>query len=164
MISKTLSAFAVTVTLAASSLAPSIAFAQFPPPPPMAPAGPPPMAPAAPPAVAGPGPAALGGPRLGPAAGPRADLAARGVGGGPAVVSAARTTAINVGHGGFYRYGGVHGYGHGYGYGARAASYAGAYAAGAYAGYAYGGARSSYYSSSDCYYVYRRHRRYLVCD
>lgn len=25
-----------------------------------------------------------------------------------------------------------------------------------------GGARSSYYSSNDCYYVYRGHRRYLI--
>ena len=80
-------------------------------------------------------------------------------------MNAARTTAINIGSAGNYRYGGVHGYGHG----ARAASYAASYAAGAYAGYAYagyayGGARSSYYASSDCYYVYRRHRRYLVCD
>ena len=72
-------------------------------------------------------------------------------------MNAARTTAINIGSAGNYRYGGVHGYGHG----ARAASYAAGYA---YAGYAYGGARSSYYASSDCYYVYRRHRRYLVCD
>ncbi|KRQ08366.1 hypothetical protein AOQ71_22365 [Bradyrhizobium manausense] len=159
MLSKTRSVLAFAATIAASSLAPSMAFAQFPPPPPMAPAGPPPIAAAAPPAFAGPGPAALGGPRLGPAAGPRADLAARGAGGGPTLVNAARTTAVNIGGAG-YRYGGVHGYG----YGARAASYAGAYAAGAYAGYSYGGARSSGYSSSDCYYVYRRHSRYLVCD
>ncbi|RXG90464.1 hypothetical protein [Bradyrhizobium zhanjiangense] len=159
MLSKTLSTFAVAVTVAASSLAPSVAFAQFPPPPPMAPAGPPPMAPAGPPALAAPGPAAPGpSPRLGPAAGPRIDLAARGAGGGPAVVGA-RTTAVNIGGAG-HRYGGEHGYG----YGARAATYAGAYAAGAYAGYGYEGTRSSYYSSSECRYVYSRHRRYLVCD
>ncbi|UWU94866.1 hypothetical protein [Bradyrhizobium sp. CB1015] len=77
-------------------------------------------------------------------------------------MSAARTTALNIGGSG-HRYGGEHGYG-GYGYGARAASYAGAYAAGAYAGYAYGGARSSYDTSGGCRYVYSRHRRYLVCD
>jgi hypothetical protein len=161
MPSKTLSTFAVAVTVAASSLAPSIAFAQFPPPPPMAPAGPPPMASAGPPALAGPGPAALGaaGPRLGPAAAPRADIAARGAGGGPALLGSARTTAVNIGGAG-YRHSGEHGYG----YGARAAAYAGAYAAGAYAGDAYGGTRSSDYSSSECRYVYSRHRRYLVCD
>ncbi|WP_439394584.1 hypothetical protein ACRQ5Q_35630 [Bradyrhizobium sp. PMVTL-01] len=122
------------------------------------------MAPAGPPAIAAPGPAAPvagPGPRLGPAAGPRVDLATRGAGGGPAVVGAARTTAVNIGGAG-NRYGGEHGYG--YGYGARAAAYAGAYAAGAYTGYAYGGARSSYDTSGDCRYVYSRHRRYLVCD
>ncbi|MDA9430209.1 hypothetical protein [Bradyrhizobium sp. CCBAU 51627] len=139
MLSKSLSTLAVAVTVAASSLASSVAFAQFPPPP-MAPAGPPPMAPAGPPALAASGPAAPGpGPLLGPAAGPRIDLAARGAGGGPAVVGVARTTAVNIGGAG-YRYGGEHGHG----YGARAAAYAGAYAAGAYAGYGYEGARSNY--------------------
>ncbi|MDF0493711.1 hypothetical protein [Bradyrhizobium yuanmingense] len=109
------------------------------------------MAPAAPPSFAGP-------PRPGPV--PRAGLAAQGVGGGPAVVNAARTAAINIGSVGGYRHAGEHGYG----YGPRAASYAASYAAGAYAGYVYGGAHSNYYASGDCYRVYRRHRRYLVCD
>lgn len=54
MLSKTLSAFTVAVTVAASLLVPTVAFAQFPPPPPMVPAGPPRMAPAVPPAFAGP--------------------------------------------------------------------------------------------------------------
>jgi hypothetical protein len=74
-------------------------------------------------------------------------------------VGAARTSAVNISGAG-HRYGGAYGYG----YGARAAAYAGAYAAGAYAGYAYRGTRSSYYSSSECGYVYTRHRRYLACD
>jgi hypothetical protein len=54
--------------------------------------------------------------------------------------------------------------GHRYGgsrYGYRAAYAAGAYAAGAYTGYAYG---RGYNSDSDCYSVYRRQRRILVCD
>jgi hypothetical protein len=54
--------------------------------------------------------------------------------------------------------------GHRYGgsrYGYRAAYAAGAYAAGAYTGYAYG---RGYNSDSDCYFVYRRQRRVLVCD
>ena len=163
MLSKTLSTCAVAVIVAASALVSTAVFAQFPPPPLKAPAGPSPMAPATLPTFAGPpqpGPVAGLGPRLGPAAGPRADLAARGVGGGPTVANAPRTTAVNIGGAGAYRYGGAHGYESG----ARAASYAGAYAAGAYAGYAYGGARTSEYSSSDCYYAYRGHRRYLVCD
>jgi hypothetical protein len=49
-------------------------------------------------------------------------------------------------------------------YGYRAAHAAAAYAAGATAGYAYGGSRYGYSSDSDCYYVYRRYRRILVCD
>jgi hypothetical protein len=113
MLSKTLSTLAVAVTVAASPLVPTAAFAQFPPPPPMAPPGPPPTVPATPPTFAGPpqpGPVAGPGPRLGAAAGPRADLAARGDGGGPTIVNAPRRTAANIGGAGAYRYGGAHGY------------------------------------------------------
>jgi hypothetical protein len=49
-------------------------------------------------------------------------------------------------------------------YGYRAAYTAGAYAAGATAGYADSGSRDGYSSDSDCYYVYRRYRRVMVCD
>ncbi len=106
------------------------------------------------------------GPRLGPSVGPPVDLPpTRNVGGGPAVASAARTTGVNIGGAGGYR----HGSARGDWYAARAASYAGAYVAGAYVGCAYvgcayGGERSSYYSSTDCYYAVRRYRRYLVSD
>jgi len=72
----------------------------------------------------------------------------------PAV--AARAASLSSSRSGGY------GYGHGgsrYGY--RAAYAAGAYAAGAYSGDGYG---REYSSGCDCYYVYSRSRRLLVCD
>lgn len=74
------------------------------------------------------------------------------------MASAVRGTSVT-----YNRFGGYGGYG-GSRYGERAAYAAGAYAAGATAGYAYGGSRYGYSSDSDCYYVYRRYRRVLVCD
>ncbi|WP_246207367.1 hypothetical protein [Bradyrhizobium rifense] len=51
----------------------------------------------------------------------------------------------------------------GYGrYGEARHGYRAAYAAGAYAAYAYSGSR--YSPDSDCYYVYRRYRRAMVCE
>jgi len=35
---------------------------------------------------------------------------------------------------------------------------------GAHTGYSYGSSNNSYYSDSDCYYTYTRHRRVLVCN
>ena len=101
-------------------------------------------------------------PRLGAGAGPRGDL--RGLGGvraggsdGPAVERSvqARSALVSDSRSGSYSHGGRR-----YGYGAT-------YAAGAYAGYAYGSygsSNNSYYSDSDCYYTYTRHRRVLVCN
>ncbi|TFV71439.1 hypothetical protein E4K64_26660 [Bradyrhizobium frederickii] len=144
---------AVTLGVAFATM-PAAAFAQFPPPPPMAS----PAVPAAGPPRPGPGPG-LGAPppRLGPAAVPRADPAARGLGRVPTVANSARAVSVNIGRGDYahHRLGT---------YGTRAASYAGAYAAGVYAGHAYDDSRSSYYASGNCAYVYRRHRRVLICD
>ena len=108
----------------------------------------------------GPPRAGLGGPapRLGAGPAPRGALAAAGRAGaagrgGPAVASAVRGTSVTYNRlGGYGRYGGSQ-------YGYRAA-----YAAGATAGYAYGGSRYGYSSDSDCYYVYRRYRRVMVCE
>jgi hypothetical protein len=160
---KTLLTLSVSVTLATISLAPTAVFAQFPGPPPMGPGGPPPIPAGGPPAFASPPPMGLGGaahvglggpaPRLG--AGPRGDLRALGgvrAGGrdGPAVARSvqARSASGSFSHGDGGRR---------YGYGA-------AYAAGAYAGYAYGSSNDGYYSDSDCYYAYSRHRRVPVCN
>ena len=164
MPSKRFLTFAVGVTLATISLASTVALAQFPLPPPMAPAGPPPMPAAGLPTFAGPSGrgADLGGtaPHLGPATGPRPDLAAtRRVGGAPAILNSTRAASVDIGHSGAY---GHHVGGARYDY--RAAHAAGAYAAGASAGYAYGRSRDGYYSGSDCQYIYRRHRRIPVCD
>lgn len=166
MVWKTLLTLSVSVTLAAVSMAPTAAFAQFPGgPPPIGPGGPPPIGAGGPPAFGGPprlGPvgaphAGFGGPalRLSADAGPRGDLRAlggvrTGGRGGPVVASSARSALVSYSRpGGYgYRYGG-------------AAYAAGAYAAGAYAGRAYSG---GYVSDSECSYVYRRHRRVLVCD
>lgn len=163
-----------SVILATISLLPSVAFAQFPPPPmggppPMA-GGPPPMGAGGPPAFAGRPPmgpgdaprAGLGGPgpHLGAGAGPRGNpgalAGARGGGRGPTVANSVRSASVSYGRSGSYGYGGSR-------YG-RAVYTAGAYAAGAYTGYAYGRSRNEYYSDSDCYYVYRWHRRTLVCN
>ncbi|TFV75822.1 hypothetical protein E4K64_14625 [Bradyrhizobium frederickii] len=147
---------AVLVSIA---LAPTASLAQFPPPPPMAAMGPPPVPAGGAPGLGGPPPIGAGGgmragapgpgPRLGAAAGPRGNFAA---------VGASRRALVTgrVSSGGYGRWGGrsYHGY--------RAAYVAGAYAAGAYAGHGYG--RSRYGYSDDCYYVYGRHRRVLVCD
>ena len=98
-------------------------------------------------------------PRLGAGAGPRGDL--RGLGGvraggsdGPAVERSvqARSALVSDSRSGSYSHGGRR-----YGYGAT-------YAAGAYAGYAYGSSNDGYYSDSDCYYAYRRHKRIPVCN
>ena len=102
-------------------------------------------------------------PRLGAGPGPRGDVRAlggvRAAGrGGPAAARSvqARSASVSYSRSGSYGDGGRR-----YGYGAAYA--AGAYAAGAYAGYGYG--RSNYgYSDSDCYYVYKRYRRILVCN
>jgi hypothetical protein len=147
---KTLLMLSVSVTLATISLAPT-ALAQFPGPPPMGPGGPPPIAAGGPPAFASPPPMGPGGapragfggpaPRLGAGAGPRGDL--RGAAGFGAAGSGGPAVGYGYGHGGS-RYG-----------------YRAAYAAGAYAAGAYG---RDYSSGSDCYYVYRRSGRVLVCD
>lgn len=163
----------VSGILATISLLPGVAFAQFPPPPmggppPMA-GGPPPMGAGGPPPFAARPPMAPGGgsragfggpgPRLG-AGGPRGNsgafAGARVSGRGPAAANSARSASVSYSRSGSYGYGGSR-------YG-RAAYAAGAYAAGAYTGYAYGSSRNGYYSDSDCYYVYRWHRRTLVCD
>lgn len=145
----------LTEMLAAVTLSPHAAFAQFPPPPPMA--GPPPPAAGSPPAFAARPPMGPGGAlRAGLGAGPalRGDLAAAGRG-GPAVANATRATSVTHTRGGGYgRYGESR-------YGYRAAYAASAYA-GAAAGYAYGSSR--YSSESDCYYIYRRYRRVMVCE
>ena len=171
---KTHLTLSVSVTLATISLAPTAVFAQFPGPPPMGPGGPPPIAAGGPPAFAGPPPVGPGGaahagfggpaPRLGAGAGPRGDLRALGgvrAGGrdGPAVARAvqARSLSVSDGRSGSFSHG----------YGGRRYGYGAAYAAGAYAGYAYGSygsSNNSYYSDSDCYYTYTRHRRVLVCN
>ena len=168
---KTLLTLSVSVTLATISLAPTAVFAQFPGPPPMGPGGPPPIAAGGPPAFASPPPmgpggaphAGLGGPapRLGAGAGPRGDLRALGgvrAGGrdGPAVARSvqARSASVSDSRSGSFSHG----------YGGRRYGYGAAYAAGAYAGYAYGSSNDGYYSDSDCYYAYRRHRRVLVCN
>jgi hypothetical protein len=107
--------------------------------------------------------AGLGGPapRLGAGAGPGGDLRALGgvrAGGrdGPAVARLvqARSASVNYSRSGSFRHG----------YGGRRYGYGAAYAAGAYAGHAYGSSSDGYYSDSDCYYVYSRHRRVLVCN
>ena len=110
--------------------------------------------------------AGLGGPapQLGGGAGPRGDLRVLGgvrAGGrdGPAVARAvqARSLSVSDGRSGSFSHG----------YGGRRYGYGAAYAAGAYAGYAYGSygsSNNSYYSDSDCYYTYTRHRRVLVCN
>ena len=167
-----------TMTLATMTLSPNAAFAQFPPPPlagppPIAAGGPPPLPAGGPPALAGrlpvgpvgPPRAGVGGlaPRLGAEPAPRGALAAAeraGVDGrgGPAVAGAVRGTPVTYNRfGGYGRYGETS-------RGHLASHAAGAYAAGATAGYAYGGSRYGYSSDSDCYYVYRRYRRILVCD
>lgn len=92
----------------------------------------------------------------GPRGNPCAYAGARGGGRGPAVASSARSASVSYGRSGSYGYGGSR-------YG-RAAYAAGAYAAGAYTGYAYGSSRYGSYSDSDCYYVFRRNRRVLVCN
>lgn len=167
---KTLLTLSVGVTLATISLAPTAVFAQFPGPPPMGPGGPPPIAAGGPPAFAGPPPMGPGGaahagpggpaPQLGAGAGPRGDLRAPGVraGGrdGPAVARSieARSALVSDSRSGSFSHG----------YGGRRYGYGAAYAAGAYAGYAYGSSNDGYYSDSDCYYAYGRHRRVLVCN
>ncbi len=164
MFRKTLLTLSISATLATISLAPSAAFAQFPPPPPTAAGGPP--------ALAGPPPMGSGGapragfggppPRLGAGPAPRGDLRALGGGrGAPAVASATRSASVSYNR--FGGYSGNHGYRHGgsrYGYRAAYTTYA----VGAHADYAYGRSRYGYDSDSDCYYVYRRYRRVLVCD
>ena len=164
---KTLMTLSVSVTLATISLAPTAVFAQFLPPPPMPAGGPPPIPAGGPPAFAArPSMAPVGAPRagfgapvprLGVRAGPRGDLRAfGGVRGGPAVANSARAASFSHGRSGSrgYRYSGSR-------YGHRAAYAAGAYAAEAYTGYADG---RGYSSDTDCYDVYRRHRRILVCE
>jgi hypothetical protein len=167
---KTHLTLSVGVMLAAISLAPTAVFAQFPGPPPMGPGGPPPIAAGGPPAFGGPPPMGPGGalragfggpaPRLGAGAGLRGNLGTPSVraGGrdGPAVARSvqARSASVSYSRSGSFS----HGYsGRRYGYGA-------AYAAGAYAGHAYGSSNDGAYSDSDCYYVYKRHRRILVCN
>jgi hypothetical protein len=160
---KTHLTLSVSVTLATISLAPTAVFAQFPGPPPMGPGGPPPIAAGGPSAFGGPPPMGPGSaPRAGFAgAGPRGDLRALGgvhAGGrdGPAVARSvqARSASVSYSRSGSFS----HGYsGRRYGYGA-------AYAAGAHAGYAYGSSNDGYYSDNDCYYVYKRHRRILLCN
>ena len=168
MTSKISSALSASLVLAAISLAPGVATAQFLPPPPIAPAGPPPAPAGGPPPLAGaprlgpggPPRAELAGPapRLGPGGGPRGNfVTGNNVHGGAAVLNSARATSINVGRSGGYGY--AHGGSH---YGYRATYTAAGYAAGASAGYAYG--RSAYESETGCYYVHRRHRRILICD
>jgi hypothetical protein len=167
---KTLLTLAASVTLATISLAPTAVFAQFPGPPPMGPGAPAPIAAGGPPAFASPPPmgpggaahAGLGGPapRLGAGSGPRGDLGAPGVGaggrGGPAVAGLVQARSASVG---YSRSGSFS-----HGYGGRRYGYGAAYAAGAYAGYAYGSSNDGFYSDSDCYYAYSRHRRVLVCN
>jgi hypothetical protein len=97
-------------------------------------------------------------PRLNATAAPRGNFGAvRAVRGTPALERGGRSVSLSYSRSGGdgYRYGGSR-------YGRRAAYAAGAYAAGAYAGYGYGS--SGYGYSDDCYYVYRRGRRVLVCD
>ena len=159
---KTLPMLAFSATLATMTLSPHAAFAQFPPPPPMA--GPPPMAAGGPPPLAAGGPPAFaarppmgagGAPRPGLGAGPAPRGALAGAGrGGPAVASATRATSVT-----YNRIGGDGHYGEAR-YGYRAAYAASAYA-GAAAGYAYGRGDSS---DGDCTYVYRRYRRVMVCE
>jgi hypothetical protein len=167
---KTLLTLSVSVMLATISLAPTAVFAQFPGPPPMGPGGPPPIAAGGPPAFASPPPMGLGGaahaglggpaPRLGAGAGPRGDLRALGVRAGdrdgPAVARSvqARSASVSEGRSGSLSHG----------YGGRRYGYGAAYAAGAYAGYAYGSSNDGNYSDSDCYHVYRRNKRILVCN
>jgi hypothetical protein len=146
----------ILMTLATMMWSPNAAFAQFPPPLPMA--GPPPLVTGGPQAFAappiGPGGALRGGPppRLGAGPAPRGPLMAPR--GGPAVANAARATSVTYNRfGGYGRYGAAR-------YGYRAAYAASAYA-GAGGGYAYG---RGYSSDGDCYYVYRRYRRVLVCQ
>jgi len=161
-----------SMTLASLSMAPTAAFAQFPGgPPPIGPGGPPPIGAGGPPALGCPPPmgpvgaprAAFGGPapRLGAGAAPRDDLRALGGirapdRGGPAVVGSARSASVSISRSGGYD-GSIYGY-------RGAAHAAGAYAAGAYSGYTNGRSSYGYSSDGDCYYVYRRQRRLLVCD
>jgi hypothetical protein len=99
-------------------------------------------------------------PRLGAGAGPRGNLgefgARAGGRGGPAVGSSvqARSASVSYSRSGSF----------GHGYGGRRYGYGAAYAAGTYAGYASGSSNDGYYSDSDCYYAYSRHRRVLVCN
>ena len=96
-------------------------------------------------------------PRLGAGAGPRGDLRALGgVRAGPAVARSvqARSASVSYSRSGSFSHG----------YGGRRYGYGAAYAAGAYAGYVYGSSNDGYYSDSDCYYVYRRHKRIPVCN
>jgi hypothetical protein len=168
----TRSALVAGITLATLSMAPTVAFAQFPGgPPPIGPGGPPPIGAGGPPALGGPPPmgpvgasrAGFGGPapRLGAGAAPGGDLKALGDlraadRGGSAVIGSARSASVSISRSG--------GYG-GSTYGYRTAAYAaGAYAAGVYSGSAYGRSSYEYDSGSSCYYVYRRHRRLVVCD
>jgi hypothetical protein len=170
MARKTLLTLSVSATLVTISLAPTAVFAQFPGPPPIGPGGPPPIAAGGPPAFASPPPmgpggaahAGLGGPapRLDAGAG-RGDLRALGgvgAGGrdGPAV---ARSVQARSASASYSRFGSFS-----HGYGGRRYGYGAAYAAGAYAGYADGSSNDGYYSDSDCYYAYRRHRRVPVCN
>jgi hypothetical protein len=70
------------------------------------------------------------------------------------VANAARATSVTSN-----RFEGRHGEAR---YGYRAAYAAGAYAAGVASGYAYRGV--GYSSDGDCYYVYRRDRRVMLCE
>jgi hypothetical protein len=163
---KALLMLTVTATIATLTLSSHAAFAQFPPPPPMggvpAPGGPP-MGGGGPPAFAGRPSIGPGGggpaPLLGAGAAPRGDVRSLGgVRGGRPVANSVRSASA-----GFSR---SDGYGRYVGSQSRyrAAYVAGAYAAGAYAGYGYGRSGYEYQSDSDCYYVYRRHTRVLVCE
>ncbi|HVQ73065.1 MAG TPA: hypothetical protein VMT08_36740 [Bradyrhizobium sp.] len=159
MARKALLTLSVSATLATISLAPTAVFAQFP--------GPPPIAAGGPPAFASPPPMGLGGaahvglggpaPRLGAGAGPRGDpRALGGVRAGPAVARSVQARSASV------SYSRSESFSHGYG--GRRYGYGETYAAGAYADYAYGSSNDGYYSDSDCYYAYRRHRRALICN
>ena len=171
MARKALLTLSVSATLAAILLAPTAVFAQFPGPPSMGPGGPPLIAAGGPPAFASPPPMGLGGapragfggpaPRLGAGAGPRGDLRALGglrAGGrdGPTVARSVRARSALVSDSRSGRFS--------HGYGSRRYGYGAAYDAGAYAGYAYGSTNDGYYSDSDCYYAYRRHKRIPDCN
>jgi len=162
MARKALLTLSVSATLATISLAPTAVFAQFPGPPPMGPGGPLPIAAGGPPAFASPPPMGPGGaPRAG-FGGPAPRLSA-GLGGvraggrdGPAVSRSVQARFASVSYSRSASFS--------HGYGGRRYGYGAAYAAGAYAGYVYGSSNDGYYSDSDCYYVYRRHKRISVCN